>query len=90
MKIDESRLTMRPGSKGRGEKPRSMEKAAEEFEAYFIGNLLKELQKTTQLTEKSYAEEMQMSIFYEKVAECMAKKGIGIKGAILKYLREER
>ncbi len=65
----------------------SMEKAAEGFEAYFLTNMLKEMSKTTQFDDKkSFAEETEMSIFYEKVGEFLAKKGVGIKDAILRYL----
>ncbi len=67
-------------------KRQAMEKAAEGFESFFIYNMLKELDKTAQFTKKSYAEETEMSIFYEKVADCLAKRGIGIKEAIMKYL----
>ena len=63
-----------------------MEKAAEGFESFFICNMLKELGKASQLTKKSYTEETEMSIFYEKVADYLSKRGIGIKEAIMKYL----
>ena len=64
----------------------SMEKAAEGFESFFIYNMLKELDKASQFTKKSYTQETEMSIFYEKVADFLAKRGIGIKEAIMKYL----
>jgi Rod binding domain-containing protein len=48
--------------------------------------MLKELGKASQLTKKSYTEETEMSIFYEKVGDYLAKRGIGIKEAIMKYL----
>jgi Rod binding domain-containing protein len=67
-------------------KRQSMEKAAEGFESFFISNMLKELAKASQLTKKSYTEETEMSIFYEKVGDYLAKRGIGIKEAIMKYL----
>ena len=67
-------------------KRQAMEKAAEGFESFFICNMLKEMGKTSQLTKKSYAEETEMSIFYEKVADYLSKRGIGIKEAIMKYL----
>ena len=67
-------------------KRQSMEKAAEGFESFFISNMLKELGKASQLTKKSYTEETEMAIFYEKVGDYLAKRGIGIKEAIMKYL----
>ncbi len=67
-------------------KRQAMEKAAEGFESFFICNMLKEMGKASQLTKKSYAEETEMSIFYEKVADYLSKRGIGIKEAIMKYL----
>jgi len=67
-------------------KRQSMEKAAEGFESFFIYNMLKELDKASHFTKKSYTEETEMSIFYEKVADFLAKRGIGIKEAMMKYL----
>ena len=64
----------------------SMEKAAEGFESFFLNIMLKELGKTAQLTEKGYAEETETAILYEKVSEYLAKRGIGIKEVIMKYL----
>ena len=68
------------------DRKKSIEKAAEGFESFFIFSMLKEMGKTAQLTEKSYTQETEMSIFYEKAADYMAKKGIGIKEVITKYL----
>jgi Rod binding domain-containing protein len=66
--------------------PEKMEKVAEDFEALFIFNMLKELDKTTKLTEKGYMEETYMSIVYEKVSQFLAKnKGIGIKEMLMRY-----
>ena len=67
-------------------KRQAMEKAAEDFESFFLSNMLKEMGKASQLTKKGYAEETEMSIFYEKVGDYLAKRGIGIKEAIMKYL----
>ncbi len=67
-------------------KRQSMEKAAEGFESFFICNMLKEMDKASHFTKKSYAEETEMSIFYEKVADFISKRGIGVKEAIMKYL----
>lgn len=66
--------------------PERMEKVAEDFEALFIFNMLKELDKTTKLKEKGYMEETYMSIVYEKVSQFLAKnKGIGIKEMLMRY-----
>jgi len=73
-------------SDGSAKRRQSMEKAAESFESFFISNMLKEMGKTAQFGEKGYTEETEMSIFYEKVGDFLAKKGIGIKEAIMKYL----
>ncbi len=67
------------------EKRQSIEKTAQDFESFLIYTVLKEFGKTTQFTKKSYAEETQMSLFYEKVADYMAEKGIGIKEVLAKY-----
>lgn len=66
--------------------PKKMEKIAEDFEALFIFNMLKELDKTTKLAEKGYMEETYMSIVYDKVSQFLAKnKGIGIKEMLMRY-----
>jgi Rod binding domain-containing protein len=85
IKTDPSAAGLTPVS-ANPERKKSVEKAAEGFESYFIFSMLKEMGKTATLGEKSYAEETEMSIFYEKAADYMAKKGIGIKEAITKYL----
>ena len=63
-----------------------LEKVAEDFEALFIFNMLKELDKTTKLSDKGYMEETYMSIIYDKVSQFLAKnKGIGIKEMLMRY-----
>lgn len=63
-----------------------LKKTAEDFEALFILNMLKELDKTTKLSEKGYMEETYMSIIYDKVSQFLAKnKGIGIKEMLMRY-----
>jgi Rod binding domain-containing protein len=49
--------------------------------------MLNQLQKTTGSSEKSYAEQTYFSMFHEKVAEFVAKKGIGIKDVLMRYLK---
>lgn len=73
--------SVRPGDKGQ-----SVEKAAESFESFLLQTMLKELDKAMRITKRSFAEETQMSIFYEKVGDFMAKKGIGIKEMLTKYI----
>ncbi len=63
-----------------------LEKVAEDFEALFIFNMLKELDKTTKLSDKGYMEETYMSIIYDKVSQFLSKnKGIGIKEMLMRY-----
>ena len=70
--------------------PEKMEKVAEDFEALFIFNMLKELDKTAKLKEKGYMEETYMSIVYDKVSQFLAKnKGIGIKEMLMRYSGRE-
>jgi Rod binding domain-containing protein len=61
------------------------EKLCKSFEAYFINNMLQELQKTTKLSKKGYTEQTYMSIVYEKVADYLADKGIGVKEMLMRY-----
>jgi Rod binding domain-containing protein len=65
------------------------EKVCKSFEAYFINNMLQELQKTTKLSKKGYSEETYMSIIYEKVADYLADKGIGIREMLMRYADKE-
>jgi Rod binding domain-containing protein len=85
MKIDPSAALFEAGKRTDTHKGESIEKTAEQFESFLIYSMLKELEKATYSTKKSYAEQTQMSLFYEKVGEVMAKKGIGIKEMIAKY-----
>ena len=80
--LSESRVTHNGVTIPEGDK----EKVCKSFESYFIFNMLKELQKTTQLSKKKgYAEDTYMSIVYEKVADFIADKGIGIKEMLMRY-----
>jgi Rod binding domain-containing protein len=69
----------------KGQRQQPPGKTAEQFEAFFIFTILKEFGKTMQQTGKSYAEQTHMSLLYEKVADFLAKKGIGIKEVLAKY-----
>jgi Rod binding domain-containing protein len=85
MKIDPSMALMEMGTKADANKGESVEKTAEQFESFFIFSMLKEFGKAMGVTKKSYAEDAEMSIFYEKVGDLLAKKGIGIKEMIVRY-----
>ena len=64
---------------------KQLEKIGRDFESHFITSMLKEMDKTTRLTKKSYREETTMSIMYEKLGDYLAKKGVGIKEMLMKY-----
>ncbi len=83
MRIDPT-VRYEPGKKSGGDRGQ-IDKAAEQFESFLIFSMLKELEKATYSTKKSYAGEAQMSLFYEKVGDILAKKGIGIKEMIARY-----
>ncbi len=85
-KIDPPVFTNRPAPDFGTGKGQSVEKMAESFESYLLGTVLQEFAKATQWTKKSFAEETQMSLFYGKVADIMAKKGIGLKEMLSRYL----
>jgi Rod binding domain-containing protein len=61
------------------------EKVCEGFESYFILNILKEMEKTIHISKKGFKEQTYMSIVYEKAADFLAHKGIGIKEMLMKY-----
>ena len=75
-------ISQPPIGKGTGQ---SVEKTAAAFESYLFGKILQEFGKATQMTKKSYAEETQMSLFYEKVGDFIAKKGVGLKDMLSRY-----
>lgn len=64
------------------------EKACEDFESFFVSLLMNELQKTVKLSEKSFMEENYMTMVNQKVSEFVAKKGIGIKDVLMRYLEQ--
>jgi Rod binding domain-containing protein len=65
------------------------EKVCRSFEAYFINNILQQLQKTTQFSKKGYTEQTYMSVVYEKVADYLADKGIGVREMLMRYADKE-
>lgn len=66
----------------------NIEKVAQDFESYMIFTMMKELGKTTQGTKKSYSEQTYMSMMYEKIGDCLSKKGLGIKDMLIKYAED--
>jgi Rod binding domain-containing protein len=62
------------------------EKVCKGFESYLVLNMLQEMEKSTHLTKKGYAEQTYMSFVYEKVADFIADKGIGIKEMLMRYI----
>jgi Rod binding domain-containing protein len=85
MKIDPSAALFDAGPRTDTNKSESIEKTAQQFESFLIFSMLKELEKATNISKKGCAEQTQMSLFYEKIADVVAKKGIGIKEMITKY-----
>lgn len=65
-----------------------VEKVAQDFESYFIYIMLKEMEKTTNSTNKSFMKQTYMSSVYERVGDYIAKKGIGIKDMIVEHLQK--
>jgi len=66
---------------------KTAEKLGEEFEAFFISSMLKEMGKAAHSTKKSFTEETYMAIMYEKIGDYVSqKKGMGIKEMVLKYV----
>ena len=62
------------------------QKAAENFESFFVSMMMNELQKTISFSEKSFMEQNYMTMVNQKVSEFIAKKGIGIKEVLMRYL----
>ena len=65
------------------------EKACEGFEAYFIRNMLKEMEKTTHISKKELPEQTYMTVAIEKVADFIAQRGIGVKEMLMRYTNKE-
>jgi Rod binding domain-containing protein len=62
------------------------EKVAREFESFMIFAMIKELEKTAHYSKKGHMEETYMGLVNEKLAEVLAKKGVGIKELLIKYM----
>jgi Rod binding domain-containing protein len=85
LKINPSTVLLDASKRTDTNKRESIEKTAEQFESFLVYSMLKEFGKAMNVTKKSYAEQTQMSLFYEKIGEFVAKKGIGIKDMIARY-----
>lgn len=65
----------------------NIEKVAQDFESFMIFTMMKEMGKTTTCgSKKSYAEQTYMDLMYEKAADYLSKKGLGIKDMLVKYM----
>ena len=64
----------------------NVEKVAQDFESFLIFTMMKEMGKATHTSKKSFAEETYMTLMYEKVADYLSKKGLGIKDMLVKYM----
>lgn len=65
-----------------------IDKVAHDFESYFVFIILKEMEKTTNSSNKNFIKQTYMSAVYEKVGDYIANKGIGIKDIISEYLQK--
>ncbi|HVN25581.1 MAG TPA: rod-binding protein [Syntrophorhabdales bacterium] len=88
MKIPDQSLFLQENAlKGiKGKNTKDLKSACEGFEAYLVSTMLNQLHKTADSSDKSHAEQTYFSMFHDKVAEFVAKKGIGIKDALMRYL----
>jgi Rod binding domain-containing protein len=71
-----------------GKNAKDLKAACEGFEAHLVFTMLNELQKASGLAEKSSTEQTYFSMLNEKVAEVVAKKGIGVKEMLMRYLQD--
>ncbi|MCX7965209.1 MAG: hypothetical protein N2596_01090 [Syntrophorhabdaceae bacterium] len=74
--------------KGKAKNESDVEKVASDFESYFLYIMMKEMEKTTNGTNKSFMKQTYMSVMYEKLGDYIAKKGIGIKEMIAEHLKK--
>ncbi len=65
------------------------EKVCQDFESFMLYSMLKYMEKTTKMSKKGYEEETYMAMVYQKVADFLAEKGIGIKEILMKYTDKE-
>ncbi len=79
-----SRILKDHGNKGAP----NIEKIAQDFESFFIYTMLKEMEKTTNSSDKSFMKQTYMSVMYEKLGDYIARKGIGIKEMIAEHMEK--
>jgi len=65
------------------------EKVCHDFESFMLYSMLKYMEKTTKMSKKGYEEDTYMAMMYEKVADFLAEKGVGIKEMLMKYTEKE-
>lgn len=82
-------IWLKPEAALQGRNKKDLGKACEGFEAYLISTMLKELQKTTNLSKKENTTETYFAMVNEKLSEFIAKKGIGVKEMLMRYARPE-
>jgi Rod binding domain-containing protein len=85
MKLATEGIWLHPEAALQGRTKKDLGKACEGFEAYLLSTMLKELQKTTNLFTKDNTSETYFAMVNEKLAEFIAKKGIGVKEMLLRY-----
>lgn len=78
-------IWLKPEAALQGRTKKDLGKACEGFEAYLLSTMLKELQKTTNLFKKDNTSETYFAMVNEKLAEFIAKKGIGVKELLMRY-----
>ncbi len=71
-----------------GRSDKDLKAACEGFEAYLIYTMLQECQKTVSFSEKNNSEQTYFSMMNERVAEVVARKGIGVKEMLMRYLKD--
>jgi Rod binding domain-containing protein len=64
----------------------NVEKVAQDFESFLVFTMMKEMGKTACASKKNFAEDTYMTLMYEKVADYLSKKGLGIKDMLVKYM----
>ena len=82
-------IWLKPEATLQGRSRKDLGKACEGFEAYLLSTMLKELQKTTNLSKKENTTETYFAMVNEKLAEFIAKKGIGVKQMLMRYVQPE-
>ncbi len=79
-------LQQAAAEKLKGNSTKDLKAACEGFEAYLLSSMLNQLQKTVSSSEKGFAEQTYFSMLNQRVAEVAAKRGIGIKDMLMRYV----